>query len=255
MKAPPSHYQLIIIYFRCSRGLADTDADGKMTLMEFSIACKLINLKLRGFEVPKQIPPTLLCSLTTAGGTPIMTPPGQMSPLIFNRPVIPPQPQILQQKLQQQQQPPIIPPQPHIPPAIPPQPSMVTAVANAPPAIPPQPIIPPVIPPQPIIPPQPLVTASIPPAIPPQPMNIPAQPPVAAPVLPAALTSPIQATAAPTHLLIQAKKPSGGNLLDNLDGSNDMSLLTNGAAPKPPSQPGTRSGSISEPTTIPYEAK
>lgn len=168
-----------------------------MTLIEFSIACKLINLKLRGFEVPKQIPPTLLSSLTTAGGTPIMTPPGQMSPLIFNRP--PPVP--------------------------------------APPVIPPQPV-------------------------------------AVAPVLPgvaSGLTSPIQAQAvamamsppgavaaapAPMNLLIQAKKPSGTNLLDSLEGAaSDLTLLTNGAAPKPPSQPGTRSGSISEATAIPYEAK
>lgn len=41
------------------RGLADTDADGKMNLNEFSIACKLINLKLRGFEIPKGLPPSL----------------------------------------------------------------------------------------------------------------------------------------------------------------------------------------------------
>uniref|UniRef100_A0A0A9VV98 Intersectin-2 n=1 Tax=Lygus hesperus TaxID=30085 RepID=A0A0A9VV98_LYGHE len=39
--------------------LADTDADGKMNINEFSIACKLINLKLRGFEIPKALPPSL----------------------------------------------------------------------------------------------------------------------------------------------------------------------------------------------------
>lgn len=41
-------------------GLADTDADGKMNINEFSIACKLINLKLRGFELPKALPPNML---------------------------------------------------------------------------------------------------------------------------------------------------------------------------------------------------
>ena len=41
------------------RGLADTDADGKMNINEFSIACKLINLKLRGFEIPKALPPSM----------------------------------------------------------------------------------------------------------------------------------------------------------------------------------------------------
>ncbi|XP_017464237.1 PREDICTED: intersectin-1 isoform X2 [Rhagoletis zephyria] len=63
--------------------LADTDSDGKMNINEFSIACKLINLKLRGLEVPKVLPPTLLASLTAVGGTPIMTPTGtgSLSPL------------------------------------------------------------------------------------------------------------------------------------------------------------------------------
>ncbi|XP_048512969.1 intersectin-2 isoform X5 [Athalia rosae] len=44
-------------------GLSDTDADGKMDLNEFSIACKLINLKLRGFEIPNALPPSLIRSL------------------------------------------------------------------------------------------------------------------------------------------------------------------------------------------------
>ncbi|XP_004521766.1 intersectin-1 isoform X2 [Ceratitis capitata] len=63
--------------------LADTDSDGKMNINEFSIACKLINLKLRGMEVPKVLPPTLLASLTAVGGTPTMTPTGtgSLSPL------------------------------------------------------------------------------------------------------------------------------------------------------------------------------
>lgn len=47
------------------RALADTDADGKMDINEFSIACKLINLKLRGFDIPKVLPPQLLASLKT----------------------------------------------------------------------------------------------------------------------------------------------------------------------------------------------
>ena len=34
-----------------------------MDLNEFSIACKLINLKLRGFEIPKTLPSTLVQSL------------------------------------------------------------------------------------------------------------------------------------------------------------------------------------------------
>lgn len=45
------------------RSLADTDADGKMDINEFSIACKLINLKLRGFDIPSVTPPALMASL------------------------------------------------------------------------------------------------------------------------------------------------------------------------------------------------
>ncbi|XP_017120825.1 intersectin-2 isoform X3 [Drosophila elegans] len=60
--------------------LADTDSDGKMNINEFSIACKLINLKLRGMDVPKVLPPSLLASLTADGQkTPSMTPRGSTS--------------------------------------------------------------------------------------------------------------------------------------------------------------------------------
>lgn len=45
------------------RALSDTDSDGKMDINEFSIACKLINLKLRGFEIPKTLPSTLIQSI------------------------------------------------------------------------------------------------------------------------------------------------------------------------------------------------
>lgn len=58
------------------RSLADTDRDGKMDINEFSIACKLVNLKLRGFELPKQLPPTLIASLKAFGTTPTLTPTG-----------------------------------------------------------------------------------------------------------------------------------------------------------------------------------
>lgn len=54
-----------------------------MNIDEFSIACKLINLKLRGFEVPPALPPVLIASLTAVGGTPTLTPTGvgSLSPL------------------------------------------------------------------------------------------------------------------------------------------------------------------------------
>lgn len=98
------------------RALADTDSDGKMNINEFSIACKLINLKLRGFEIPKILPPTLLASLSSVGGTPTLTPSGIGAlspvngvPLINNiqavppsRPAMPPQPILNQQYVVQQ---------------------------------------------------------------------------------------------------------------------------------------------------------
>ena len=49
------------------RGLADMNGDGKMDLNEFSVACKLINLKLKGMELPKSLPPQLLNSGQAAG--------------------------------------------------------------------------------------------------------------------------------------------------------------------------------------------
>ncbi|XP_058804871.1 intersectin-1 isoform X2 [Phymastichus coffea] len=58
-------------------GLSDTDSDGRMNINEFSIACKLINLKLRGFEVPSSLPPSLIRSLQAyaAVNQPLATPP------------------------------------------------------------------------------------------------------------------------------------------------------------------------------------
>lgn len=47
-----------------------------MDINEFSIACKLVNLKLRGFEIPKQLPPTMIASLKSFGTTPTLTPTG-----------------------------------------------------------------------------------------------------------------------------------------------------------------------------------
>ncbi|XP_056641885.1 intersectin-1-like isoform X1 [Diorhabda sublineata] len=88
--------------------LADTDADGKMNIEEFSIACKLINLKLRGFDVPKGLPPSLLASLK--GNTPPAIPPlpntnlvhpptrpepPKIPPMLTTQPVVPPQQPLL----------------------------------------------------------------------------------------------------------------------------------------------------------------
>lgn len=81
--------RLVIDINLCSqRSLADTDRDGKMDINEFSIACKLVNLKLRGFEIPKQLPPTMIASLKSFGATPTLTPTGagSLSPIIPNIP-------------------------------------------------------------------------------------------------------------------------------------------------------------------------
>ena len=65
------------------RGLADRDADGKMNLDEFLIACKLISIAVRGYEIPVTIPPHLIASLKLGQPSPI-------TPAI--PPLIPPQP-------------------------------------------------------------------------------------------------------------------------------------------------------------------
>lgn len=70
--------------------MADTDADGKMDINEFSIACKLINLKLRGFEIPKVLPPSLTASLKAQ--TPPSIPP---LPIMASVPPRPEPPKVL----------------------------------------------------------------------------------------------------------------------------------------------------------------
>lgn len=180
--------------------LADTDADGKMNLNEFSIACKLINLKLRGLEIPKTVPPTLLASLANVGGTPTRTPTAGMSPMDPMKSMI------------QSSGPPPKPPQPIIPPhsvpqAIIPQmggmvqPPMMMPMAGGMPTMIPAAAAPPTMPIQPVIPSQPMMPPSIipmtqppmvggymqqplipgmgagmPPVVPPQPVVAPQQP-------------------------------------------------------------------------------
>lgn len=55
------------------RSLADTDADGRMNIVEFTIACKLISLKLRGLELPKVIPSNLWNSVQSLSNLNIFT--------------------------------------------------------------------------------------------------------------------------------------------------------------------------------------
>lgn len=65
--------------------LADTDADGRMNIIEFTIACKLISLKLRGLELPKVIPSNLWNSVQSLNSvpkasSPLLTSPPSMTP-------------------------------------------------------------------------------------------------------------------------------------------------------------------------------
>ncbi|CAG4980589.1 unnamed protein product [Parnassius apollo] len=69
--------------------LADLNADGKLDFQEFSIACKIINLKLHGIEVPKVLPPSLLASLSPQVGVNKIAPPAK--PPIPPMPTMPPQ--------------------------------------------------------------------------------------------------------------------------------------------------------------------
>ncbi|KAJ2942167.1 hypothetical protein O0L34_g15706 [Tuta absoluta] len=219
--------------------LADTDSDGKLDLKEFSIACKIINLKLHGIEVPKVLPPSLLGSLSPAG------PPKQQfaapaKPPIPPMPSIPPQPsQPTTNLLGDFNQPPTAPIIPPTKPAVPdlisgvkPQPITtqplmgssaliggVQPVAAAAPLIG-QPLIPGVPPlaSQPLIGgPAPLPAKPLVPGIPPQPM-IPAQPmmgtqPLIGGLPPAGTTQPLISTSQPiigtTQTLIGTSQPLG----------------------------------------------
>ncbi|XP_055386023.1 intersectin-1 [Condylostylus longicornis] len=67
--------------------LADTDSDGKMDINEFSLACKLIHLKLRGFDIPQTLPPSLLASLQP-GTIQTTSPPNAMRPISTVKPVV-----------------------------------------------------------------------------------------------------------------------------------------------------------------------
>ncbi|XP_075990060.1 dynamin associated protein 160 [Anticarsia gemmatalis] len=177
--------------------LADTNADGKLDLKEFSIACKIINLKLHGIEVPKTLPPSLLASLSPTGGQKPQFAPAK--PPIPPMPSLPPQPQqplisglsnqsllgdLVGQPLVNPQPAPLIPPM--APPAKPLVPNTVPDLISGvkppgQPMVPPQPIIPPqpmvaaqpMVPAQPMIPPQPMVAPQ--PMVPPQPI-VPPQP-------------------------------------------------------------------------------
>lgn len=42
------------------RALSDRDADGKLDINEFAIAMHLIELKIKGFDIPKTLPSAMV---------------------------------------------------------------------------------------------------------------------------------------------------------------------------------------------------
>ena len=246
------------IKFDVFRALADTDADGKMDLIEFSIACKLISLKLRNVEVPKLLPPTLVASLKHIG-TPIRTPTGAMSPTEGYKQFIT-QPNVQQQQMMQGQ------------PLVQPQAQMViqpTMVQNPPMPIPTfqqyqqqpeilsqQPLLmsqPQMIPQQQMVPPQQMVApqmAQVPVALPTQiPQQIVA-PQMVQQFIPQQIAPPVMPVMAPQQFT-QAMPPlvnqqSNGSLLESLIQVQPMVAATGPlpATPTPP-QSGNASRSMS----------
>ncbi|CAG0894929.1 unnamed protein product [Cyprideis torosa] len=64
-----------------SKNLSDVNGDGRMDLNEFSIACKLITMKLKGFEIPASLPPALrVLAVPAAPSAPGMVPPSSVPP-------------------------------------------------------------------------------------------------------------------------------------------------------------------------------
>ena len=70
-------------------GLSDLNGDGMMDLNEFSIACKLIKMKLTGYEVPPQLPPSLLAA-PGMGGVAMMPQPqmGMAGGMMMSQPIM-----------------------------------------------------------------------------------------------------------------------------------------------------------------------
>ena len=54
------------------------NGDGQMDINEFSIACKLITNKLKGMELPKTLPPSMLTAFGGMQPNPMMQQAGMM---------------------------------------------------------------------------------------------------------------------------------------------------------------------------------
>ena len=52
-------------------GLADINGDSRMDLNEFSVAFKLINIRLKGVELPQTLPPQMLGQFGHPGSLPL----------------------------------------------------------------------------------------------------------------------------------------------------------------------------------------
>lgn len=60
MKTFNLHFSLVgFFFFFLQRALSDLNKDGKMDQQEFSIAMKLIKLKLQGQHLPMVLPPVM----------------------------------------------------------------------------------------------------------------------------------------------------------------------------------------------------
>lgn len=71
--------------------LADRDADGKMDANEFAIAMHLIELKIKGFDIPKTLPPSMgMPAATIIPGMPAFRPPVALAGAAV--PIVPPAP-------------------------------------------------------------------------------------------------------------------------------------------------------------------
>ncbi|XP_053622758.1 intersectin-2-like isoform X2 [Plodia interpunctella] len=240
--------------------LADTNADGKLDLREFSIACKIINLKLHGVEIPKALPPSLLASLSPSAPQKQFTPPSKppIPPMPSMPPSVPP-PIPAQPLISSATQPPQTnqsllgdfdaPPQPMaaaaplIPPLIPPTkpavPDLISGVKTQPlidsqplmnqPLA--QPIIPPSVPvmatqplispTQPLIPPTQSIIPPSQPLIPPTQPIIPSSQPIIPPTQP---LIPAQPLGGPTPLVPSSQPLMGGTTVGSLISSPPQAM-------------------------------
>ena len=99
-------FQLFSISSFCFifRGLADVNGDGQMDVNEFSLACKMITMKLKGFEVPKTLPPAMAMTMAAVHPPNSLNIMGmqQMQQPQMQQPQMQ-QPQMQQPQMQQQQ--------------------------------------------------------------------------------------------------------------------------------------------------------